>query len=91
MEYLIGIIVALIGGLLFYRDKAKTSQTNEKIANTKGRDRELAEQESLVIQAIKDLDDGIRRETEKRKKEAEKRKNMTLKERADAAKKRYNK
>lgn len=91
MEYLIGIIVALLGGVFFYRNKAKNNRVDAILAETKGTDRELAEQESLVIQAIKDIDDGIRKEKEKRKAQADKRKNMTLKERADEAKKRYNK
>lgn len=91
MEYLVGIIVALLGGLFYFKNKADQAGANERIAEIKGRDRELAERQADVEQAIKDLDDGIRKMNEKKKSEDKNYKNMTLKERAEAAKNRYKK
>jgi len=91
MEYLISIIVALLGGLFYFKNKADQVSANERIAETKGRDRELAERQADIEQAIKDLDDGIRKMNEEREAERQREKNMTLKERAEAAKNRYKK
>jgi hypothetical protein len=59
VEYVIGVIVALIGGLLFYRNKAKEAEVDSKLAETKGRDRELKVVHNEINQAIKDIDRGI--------------------------------
>lgn len=91
MEYIIGLIVALFAGLLFFEKKSKDNAAKAKLAEAKGQDKELAIQQEEVIKAIEDLDAGVDKLEEERKAEAEKRKNMTLKERADEAKKRYQK
>lgn len=91
MEYLIGIIVALFAGVLYFKGKADKAAAGSRIIQTKSRDRELAERQTEVEQAIKDLDDGIRKMNEQKAKEEKSHKNMTLKERADAARNRYKK
>ena len=91
MEYLIGIIVALVGGIFYYANKSDKALADKCIAETKGRDRELAERQAEVEQAIKDLDDGIQKMNEERKAQANKYESKTLKERADEARNRYKK
>jgi len=83
MEYIIGIIFALVGGLLFYRNKAKKAQVDAKLAKTKGRDAHLKIVQDEVRQAIDDLDQGIAKMKEKRDSEKESNKNLSDKQRAD--------
>ena len=52
MEYLVGTIVALLGGLLFYRNKAKDSDVEARLANTKGQDQVLKIREEEIEKAI---------------------------------------
>ncbi len=91
MEYLIGIIVALLGGLLFYKKKADKNAVDSKLAETKGRDAELQVSQEEVAEAIKELDKGIKQMAKEKAKADKDRKNMTLKERADEARKRFDK
>lgn len=91
MEYLIGIIVALVGGLFYFVNKSSEAVAENKISETKGRDRELAEQQAEIEQALKDLEDGIVKMNQKREKEKAVYRNRTLKERADEARNRYKK
>ena len=51
MEYLIGLIVLLFGGLFFYKKKADDASTEAKLAETKGRDKEL-----IMINFIAEMD-----------------------------------
>lgn len=89
MEYLIGIILALLGGLIFYKKKADNNAVDVKLAKTKGRDAELQVSQEEVESAIREIDSRIE-EIKKEKKERDKdRKNLSLKERAEEAKKRY--
>lgn len=81
MEYIIGVIVALIAGLLFYRNKAKEAQVDSKLAETKGRDRELKLVHNDIKNAIEDIDKGIKKIKEERK--TKNNKQLTLEERAE--------
>lgn len=91
MEYLVGLVIALVCGVFFYKNKADSAEVETNLAETKGRDRELAEQEALIQQAIKDLDDGILTIKKDKLEKDKSRKHLTLKERADEAKNRYKK
>lgn len=91
MEYLIGIIVALIGGVFYFKGKADKADAGSRISLTKGRDIELADQQSIVEQAILDLEEGIKALDEKRKHQKKVHKTKTLKERAEEANDRYKK
>jgi flagellar basal body-associated protein FliL len=49
MEYLLGIIAALVGGLVFFRNKAKTAEAlNENLKTNK-----QVTQESIRIEALR--------------------------------------
>ena len=89
MELIIGLIVALFGGLIFYKKKADKAAVDTKLAKTRGQDIALKEQQDEVKAAIETLDKGI--EAMKKEKEAKdlKRKNkyMSLKERKERIKK----
>lgn len=86
---IIGIITALFFGLLFYKNKSNKAKAEAKLAETKGRDAALKEQEAEIESAIETLDKGIAKMKAEQEAEARKRAedNMTLKERADRIRK----
>ena len=91
MEYLLGIIAALLGGIFYYRNKAKKSEIEAMLKETKVKDEALKQEEKLIEDAIAALDAGIQAIKKEKEEAAEKRKNMTLKERKEEAKNRYKK
>lgn len=91
MEYLVGLVLALLGGIFYFKGKADKAAVGARIAVTKAKDEALAEEEKLVEEAIQALNEAIITTEEKRKAELKKRKSMTLKERAEEAKNRYKK
>lgn len=87
MEYIIGLILALVGGLLFYKRKSEKAEIDSKLSETKGKDSILKENQADVEKAISDLDAGIEKMKAEREAQRIKDENMTLKERADRIKK----
>lgn len=88
MEYLLGIIGLLIGGLFYFKSKSDKASSDAKIAETKGKDQQLEATQEEVEAAIAELDKGIKKVQEQREAEARKaaEDNMSLKERADRIK-----
>jgi type IV secretory pathway VirB6-like protein len=89
MDALFAIIVAAIGGLLYYKNKADKASVEAKLARTQAEDQALKEQQQEVAKAIDILNKGIDqarkdREIELRKREHD---SLSLKERADRIKK----
>ena len=69
MEYLIGLIVALIGGLLYERSKRKTAESPLDNLETKKQVLELEKQESKnsgLIDAEKEKREEIKNEQSKK-------------------------
>jgi len=69
MEYLIGLIVALIGGLLYERSKRKTAESSLDNLETKKQVLELEKQESKnsgLIEAEKEKREEIKNEQSKK-------------------------
>ncbi len=69
MEYLIGLIVALIGGLLYERSKRKTAESSLDNLETKKEVLELEKQESKnsgLIEAEKEKREEIKNEQSKK-------------------------
>jgi hypothetical protein len=69
MEYLIGLIVALIGGLLYERSKRKTAESSLDNLETKKQVLELEKQESKnsgLIDAEKEKREEIKNEQSKK-------------------------
>ena len=69
MEYLIGLIVALIGGLLYERSKRKTAEGSLDNLETKKEVLELEKQESKnsgLIEAEKEKREEIKNEESKK-------------------------
>ena len=91
MEYLIGLIAALIGGIFFYKKKADKNAIDAKLAETKGKDSALIDEAKEVRLAIEEIDKNLKKIKEEREVERKKRKYMTLKERAELAKKKFQK
>jgi predicted nucleic acid-binding Zn-ribbon protein len=90
MELLVGLVVTLLGGLVFFKRKADKAEVDAKLAEVRGRDAALKEQQEELEAAIRTLDNGIEAMKKTRELEARKRAedNLTLKERADRIKKR---
>jgi len=81
MEIIIGIIVALFGGLLFFKKKADKSAVEAKLAETKGRDKELEMTQDELEASIKEIDNNLDRINEERKAKKKADDNLTLAER----------
>lgn len=81
MEYIIGIIVALLGGVFYFKKKADNKAVEAKLAHTKGRDKELSDAAADLKKQIAELDAGIERARKEREARKERDKNMTLAER----------
>lgn len=80
MEYVVGLIAALVAGLLYYRGQAIKSKIDSSLAENRGRDKELVQQENEVKKAISEIDAQIE-EIKKQRKEI--RQELTEQERAD--------
>lgn len=68
MEYLVGIIVALVAGLLYYKGKSEKSAADASLAETRGKDSELEKQQGKVEEEISEIDRAIADIREERKK-----------------------
>ncbi len=71
MEYIVGLIIALAGGLLYYKSRADKASSDAALAETRGRDRELADQQREVERSISEMDAAIADIREERKKRRE--------------------
>jgi hypothetical protein len=87
MEYLIGLLVAALGGVFYYKKKAGDASVAAKLAETKGRDAELKQQAKEVKQAIKDIDDSLAKIKAKRTADKKKNDNLSLVELRDKIRK----
>ena len=87
MEYLIAIIGLLVGAVAFFKNKADKSAAAEKVAETKGRDKELQVQQEDIEVAKEALNAGIEKLKAEREAQRQRDENMTLKERADRLRK----
>lgn len=87
MEYIIGVILALLGGLFFYKKKADKAAVDSKLAEAKGKDSILEGEQFDLKEEIKKIDERlelIRKEREASNKENTK--NLSLKEIRDRIK-----
>lgn len=89
MEYIIGLVLALLGGLLFYKNKSDKASTDAKLGETRGRDKELAINQKDIQNAIDGLDAGIEKMKAEREAQRLADENLSLKERADKMKKQF--
>lgn len=89
MEYLIALIVMLVGGVIVLSNQKKKAQTDAKLGEINGRDQELTKQQVKLQDAISEIDKSIKEMTKQREEELARRKNMKLAERAEEAKKRF--
>lgn len=86
MSYVLALIVAALGGLLFFKKKQDTQSI---LAETQAKDQALAEQQKEVDAVIATLDAGITKMKAEREAEAKKQAedNLSLKERRDRIRK----
>jgi len=87
MEYLIGLLVAALGGIFYYKKKAGDAVVEAKLAEAKGRDAELKQQAKEVTAAIKEIDESLAKIKAKREAEKKKNDNLTLVQLRDKIKK----
>lgn len=83
MEYIIMLILGLLGFGAYNYKKRKEAEVDAILNETKGRDKELKEQQDLVNQAIKDIDKGIIDMNKKREEMKKAEANLSDEERAD--------
>ena len=83
MEYILGLIIALIGGVVYFKNKAEDNAVKSELAETMGRDKELREQQEDVEAAISEIDKGIAKVKEDRARRRSEAKKETMEERAD--------
>lgn len=94
MENLLNIVSILalsILGLLFFVAKLKDKVLSSKLEKSRQKDQELLEEQRKVEEEIRKIDESIQEMKKQQKAEKIKRDNMTLKERAEEARKRYGK
>jgi len=87
MEIIIGIIVALFGGLIFYKKKADKSAVDAKLGETKGKDAVLEEAAAELKAQIAEIDNNLEKIRKDKEAERVKSKNLTLAERRERIKK----
>lgn len=91
MEYLIGIIVLLVGGFIYQKSKTKEAQVEALIANTKGQDKQLEIKENEVKQEINVIDSRLEEIKKVREQQLKMVDQMTAIERAAEANKKFGK
>ena len=82
MEYLLGIIAVLGGGVFYLWRQLQQSKADASLAETKGKDSILERDQKEIDEQIEKLDEGIKKMNEDRKKRQEEEKNLSLAERA---------
>jgi len=83
MEYVIGIVVALLAGLFYYKNKATTFAEEAVLADTRGQDKQLKKKQEEIDKEIKKLDAGIEALKAERKRRRDEARNKSDIERAD--------
>jgi phage shock protein A len=68
MEYVVGLIVMLVGGLLYTMSLLRQKTIESSLAENKGRDKELVDQQLKVENSISKIDKQIE-EIKKQKEE----------------------
>lgn len=91
MEYIVMVILALVGFGAYQLKKRNEAEVDAKLANTKGQDKQLEKDQINVQKEIKTIDAQIDALNKQRAEEAANRKNMSLAERAKAAKDKFGK
>jgi small-conductance mechanosensitive channel len=56
MQYIIGIIVALVGVIVYQMNKRKSAEVDAILANTKGQDKQLEVKETEIKEEISVID-----------------------------------
>lgn len=87
MEYIIGILVALLGGVIYFKKKASDAAVDAKLARTKGKDEELEVTAEELARQIVEIDKNIEKARKERKERTKAERRMTLKERRDRIRK----
>ena len=83
MEYIIALILGLLGFGAYNYKKRKAAEVDAVQAETKGRDAELKVQQEDLEAAVADIDSGIQKLNEDRQARKEAAKDLSDQERAD--------
>jgi len=76
MEYLVGLLIAALGGVFYFKNKADNKAVEVKLAESKGKDEVLAQEQFDLEAAIQEIDNNIAKV--KKEKEDAKKKNDNL-------------
>lgn len=87
MEFIVGILVALLGAVFYFKKKAGDASVEAKLARTRGQDKELELTAEELKRQIDEIDDGIEQARKEREERRLAEKRMTLKERRDRIRK----
>jgi Tfp pilus assembly protein PilN len=91
MEYLIGIIVLLVGGFIYQKSKTKEAQIEALIADTKGQDKQLVIKENEIKREINVVDARLEEIKKIREQQVRIQDEMSLADRAKAARNKFQK
>lgn len=84
MEYLIGIIIALVGAVFFFKKQSDTNKRDAVMGQTEGQDKILKENQEAVKRIIEASDTAMAELAEEREKQRKEYEAKTRAERADA-------
>jgi len=87
MEYIVGIIAALLGAVFHFRNQAKKSAVEAKLAEARGKDKILKQQAEELKAMIGEIDAGLEKAKEAREVKKKVKKNRSLSEIKDSIKK----
>ena len=91
MEYLIVLILGALGFGFYQFKKRNEAEVEVKLAETKGKDIVLQTEQVKIQNEIKEIDNRLEEIKENRKEQLKKQDELTLAERAKAAKDRFGK
>ena len=83
MEYIIGLIALLFGGLYFYKKKADKAEVEAILAETEGKDSVLEELLNEAEKEAEELDKDLEILETERSKQREERESKSREDRAD--------
>jgi len=61
MDILIALLIAALGGVFYFKKKADESAIDAKLGKTKGQDLELKKEQMTLKEAIKQIDENIKK------------------------------
>ncbi len=83
MDYLLGIIVALVGAVFYFKKQSDKNKADAIIGETKGQDKVLKENQDKAQRTVDEANSSIKEITQEREKQRKEYEAKTRSERAD--------